>query len=108
MTCLEASIPGAKSIQTEVLMLAFTGHHITMNAQHYCGTFQDLYSAIKRKLPSMLVRGVMLQDNIHPFVAHSVWDTMCSMCWMILDHLMNSLDLSLCCVQPPQKGVKRS
>jgi hypothetical protein len=50
-------------------MLAFKDPDITTNAQRYCGTLQALCTAIKRKCPSMLTRGViMLHDNAHSLV----------------------------------------
>jgi hypothetical protein len=111
MTCLVASIPVAESIKTEMPMPAFKCHHITISVHQYHGTLQDLSTTINRKLPGMLMMSVnMLQDNVHPLVAYSVWGTLCSMCWMILDHFMNSLYLLLriSCVQLPQEGAKRS
>jgi hypothetical protein len=59
--------------------------------------FSDLHTAIKRKHPSMLMRGIiMLHNNAHPNVAHTVQDTLHSMLWKVLDHPSYSPDVSSC------------
>lgn len=75
VTQLNTNIPGAESSQTVhisgLLMLAFKDPDITVCAQHYCGTLQELCPAINRKCPGMLMRGVIMYDA-HPRLAHPV------------------------------------
>lgn len=64
--------------------LEFKDADITINAQNYCGTLQDLHTAIKKECPSML--------TICHHVACSVQNIRYYM-HLVLDHLTYSLDL---------------
>jgi hypothetical protein len=76
------------------LALAFKDPDITINIQCYYGTLRDLLTAIKRKHPSMLTRGVItFHDNAHLHVARTIHDTLCSICWKVSNHPPYSPDL---------------
>jgi hypothetical protein len=79
------------------LMQAVKDSDITINAQCYCRTLRDLRTAITRKHPGTLMRGVtVLHDNAHPHVASTVSDMLHSMHWKVLDHPPYSPGLLLC------------
>jgi hypothetical protein len=82
-----ASVPGAKSIQARPLMLAFRDPDITINAEHYYGTRRGLYVAIKRKCPSMLVRGVYctaVPIPTWPILSRTYYTVCPWRCWTVL------------------------
>jgi hypothetical protein len=70
-----------------------------------------MLAAIKRKLPVMFRRGVvMLQDNACPHLACTIQETLCFMSWKVLGYPIFSPDLSLCDfhVLSPLKKVLKS
>jgi len=54
----------------------------------------SIHTVIKRKYHSMLIIGVCYLP--HPHVAHTLQDIVQSLCCKMFDHLLYSLDLSLC------------
>jgi hypothetical protein len=64
---LKTRFPGAKFIHkgpVQLLILAFEDPEITMNGHCYCGTNQECCVAVKKKDPTLLVRGVILHKLI--------------------------------------------
>jgi hypothetical protein len=57
----------------------------TINAQHYCGPLCVLHTAIKRKHPGMLTRGVIVWHNTHLHVACTVQGMLLSVHWKVLE-----------------------
>jgi hypothetical protein len=75
-------------------MLVFKDRDISNSALHYCRTFNDLHTSIKRKRSVMLTKSVIvLRDHAHLHAAHTVQDALCFMCWKMLDHLPYNPDL---------------
>jgi len=56
----------------QLVILAFEDPEITMNVHCYCGTNQECCVAIKKKHPTLFVRGVVLHKPI------LMWLTQCS------------------------------
>jgi len=64
---LKTRFPGAKFIhkgQVQLLILAFENPEIATNVHCYCGTNQECCVAIKKKDPTLLIRGVILHKPI--------------------------------------------
>jgi histone-lysine N-methyltransferase SETMAR len=53
----------------DVLLVEFMKKGTTINAASYCATLERLKTAIKRKRPGILTKGVILHDNARPHVA---------------------------------------
>ena len=78
-----------------VLLVHFTPHGETVNAANYCETLNLLREAIRRKRPSRLRQGVLLQhDDATPHTAHLTRGWLEKYGWEILPHPPHSPDLA--------------
>jgi histone-lysine N-methyltransferase SETMAR len=67
----------------------------TINAASYCATLERLKTAIKRKRPGLLTKGVsILHDNARPHVATATQELLQRFRWTVLEHPAYSPDLA--------------
>jgi hypothetical protein len=70
-----------------LLLVDFMEKVTTINAASYCGTLERLKTAIKRKRPGLLTKGVLiLHDNARPHVAIATQELLQHFRWTVLEH----------------------
>lgn len=78
-----------------MLLVDYLERGNTINAQRYCEVLKKLRSAIKRKRPHLLSKGVLLMhDNARPHSARQTQDLLGQFNWDIFPHPPYSPDLA--------------
>jgi hypothetical protein len=76
-------------------LVEFTVKRTTTNAASYCATLERLKTAIKRKRPGLVTKGVLiLHDNARTHVATATQEPLQRFRWTVLEHSTCSQDLA--------------